>query len=141
MKSAVHEAEGAARPPCRARRLAAARLRHSMELAKQAPAGLSGTFDRGQGARACHFINVWDMRPGRAAEADQGAEKSGAAKGSGSEERAGVPGQIYGEIQRQFRSCGDAIANLEKKAQNLMIASALVAALLVSLSIDSATAC
>ena len=48
--------------------------------------------------------------------------------------RTHVSKQLYEEIQQQYRLHDTANENLEKKAQNLMIASALVAALFASLT-------
>ena len=52
-----------------------------------------------------------------------------------------MSGQIYDEIQSQFRFHDNANTSLEKKAQNLMITSALVATLFASVSIAGAMCC
>lgn len=46
-----------------------------------------------------------------------------------------VARQVYEEVQRQFRIHDDANVSLEKKAQNLMIASALVATLFATVTV------
>ena len=92
---------------------------------------------------ACAYrgINVRVLRPGRVDGPDRGAEKPGEAKTPDRGKRSKVPGQIYDEIQRQFRFHDDANTSLEKKAQNLMIASALVATLFATVSMAGATHC
>ena len=51
-------------------------------------------------------------------------------------DRLKVSKELYDEVQREFRFHDDANASLDKKAQNLMIATALVAALFVALISD-----
>lgn len=50
-------------------------------------------------------------------------------------DRLQVARQIYEEMQREFRIHDDANESLEKKAQNLMIASALVATLFATVTV------
>lgn len=56
-------------------------------------------------------------------------------KNPNSRDRLQVARHLYEEVQRQFRIHDDANINLEKKAQNLMIASALVATLFASVTV------
>ena len=84
-------------------------------------------------------INVWELRPGRVDGPDHESEKREEGKGPDRAERAKVSKQIYDEVQRGFKFHDDANTSLEKKAQNLMIASALVATLFVSVPIAGAT--
>ena len=72
---------------------------------------------------------------------DREAEKRGEGNGPDREERTRVSKQIYDEVQCQFKFHDDANTSLEKKAQNLMIASALVATLFASVSMAGATCC
>lgn len=72
---------------------------------------------------------------------DREAEKQGEGNGPDRAEHTKVSKQIYDEVQCQFKFHDDANTNLEKKAQNMMIASALVAALFASVSMADATCC
>ena len=54
-------------------------------------------------------------------------------------DRLQVARQVYEEVQREFRIHDDANGSLEKKAQNLMIASALVATLFATVTVASDT--
>ena len=69
------------------------------------------------------------------------AEKQREGNGPDRTERTKVSKQIYDEVQRGFKFHDDANTSLEKKAQNLMIASALVATLFASVSMADATCC
>ena len=103
--------------------------------------GLPGTTSCGQVACAYRGINVRVLLSGRVGGPDRGAEKPEEAKAPDRGKRSKVPGQIYDEIQRQFRFHDDANTSLEKKAQNLMIASALVATLFATVSMAGAACC
>ena len=81
------------------------------------------------------------MRPCCMGRPDREAEKRGEGNGPDREERTRVSKQIYDEVQCQFKFHDDANTSLEKKAQNLMIASALVATLFASVSMAGATCC
>lgn len=74
-------------------------------------------------------------------ESDRKAERPKEGRGPDREECTKVPKQIYDEVQRGFKFHDTANTSLEKKAQNLMIASALVATLFVSVPIAGATCC
>lgn len=72
--------------------------------------------------------------------ANQKANKQGRRKELNRKERVRTSREIYGEVQRQFRFHDDANTNLEKKAQNVLIASALVGTLLFSVATAAAMA-
>ena len=72
-------------------------------------------------------------------ESDREAERPKEGKEPDPEKRTEVSRQIYDEVRLQFRFHDDANTSLDKKAQNLMIASALVATLFASVSIAGAT--
>ena len=70
---------------------------------------------------------------------DRETEKPGEGNGPDHAKRTKASKQIYDEVQRGFKFHDDANTSLEKKAQNMMIASALVAALFASVSMAGAT--
>ena len=84
---------------------------------------------------------MWELRSGLVNGPDRESEKQGEGNGPDREERTKVSKQIYDEVQSQFRFHDDANTSLEKKAQNLMIASALIATLFVSVPIAGAMCC
>lgn len=111
------------------------------KAAGQGPEGLARHDGRWLGACAYRGINVRALRPGHVDGPDRGAEEPGEAQAPDRGKRSKVSGQIYDEIQRQFRFHDDANTTLEKKAQNLMITSALVATLFTSVYMAGATCC
>lgn len=70
----------------------------------------------------------------------QGRRKELNRKELNRKERVRTSREIYGEVQRQFRFHDDTNTNLEKKAQNVLIASALVGTLLFSVATAAAMA-
>lgn len=75
------------------------------------------------------MINISGLWPGLVSGGEQGPE--GAAGG----DEQGTPQasrQVYEEVKGQYHIHDRANENLEKKAQNCMVASALVAALIVT---------
>ena len=77
------------------------------------------------------------MRLGRVAEADENAGESGAPAKPPGTDRPKIPRDLYDEVRRGFQFHDDANTSLDKKAQNLMVATALVAALFASITIGS----
>lgn len=78
------------------------------------------------------------MRSSYVTEADSEAGELEAPTKPIRKDQLNVQRALYNEVQREFRFHDDANTSLDKKAQNLMIAAALVAALFASVAMNGA---